>query len=89
MPVVQANGIDVYYEVQGEGEPLVLIPYLPDPDHVRPARPGDLHPFRGPLTQGIADTELVVFEDCAHTPIYENAAEFNELTLGFLHRRSG
>jgi pimeloyl-ACP methyl ester carboxylesterase len=28
MPVVQANGIDVYYEVQGAGEPLVLIPYL-------------------------------------------------------------
>ena len=28
MPVVQANGIDVNYEVQGEGEPLVLIPYL-------------------------------------------------------------
>src|SRR5499433_1896348 len=27
MPTVQANGIDVYYEVQGEGEPLVLIPY--------------------------------------------------------------
>jgi 3-oxoadipate enol-lactonase len=28
MPVVQANGIDMYYEVNGEGEPLVLIPYL-------------------------------------------------------------
>jgi 3-oxoadipate enol-lactonase len=28
MPIVQANGIDVYYEVQGEGPPLVLIPYL-------------------------------------------------------------
>jgi len=28
MPVVEANGIDIYYEVQGEGEPLVLIPYL-------------------------------------------------------------
>ncbi len=28
MPTVQANGIDVYYEVQGAGEPLVLIPYL-------------------------------------------------------------
>ena len=28
MPTVQANGIDIYYEVQGEGEPLVLIPYL-------------------------------------------------------------
>jgi 3-oxoadipate enol-lactonase len=28
MPTVQANGIDVYYEVQGDGEPVVLIPYL-------------------------------------------------------------
>src|ERR1700744_5099414 len=28
MPAVQANGIDIYYEVQGEGEPMVLIPYL-------------------------------------------------------------
>jgi pimeloyl-ACP methyl ester carboxylesterase len=28
MPSVHANGIDVYYEVQGDGEPLVLIPYL-------------------------------------------------------------
>lgn len=28
MPTVQANGIDIYYEVQGEGEPIVLIPYL-------------------------------------------------------------
>jgi pimeloyl-ACP methyl ester carboxylesterase len=28
MPVVHANDIDIYYEVTGEGEPLVLIPYL-------------------------------------------------------------
>jgi pimeloyl-ACP methyl ester carboxylesterase len=28
MPTVQANGIEIYYETQGEGEPLVLIPYL-------------------------------------------------------------
>jgi 3-oxoadipate enol-lactonase len=28
MPTVRANGIEIYYEVQGEGEPLVLIPYL-------------------------------------------------------------
>jgi len=28
MPTVSANGIDIYYEVQGEGSPLVLIPYL-------------------------------------------------------------
>jgi pimeloyl-ACP methyl ester carboxylesterase len=28
MPTVSANGIEMYYEVQGEGDPLVLIPYL-------------------------------------------------------------
>src|SRR5499425_1461504 len=28
MPLVQANNIDIYYEVQGQGEPLVLNPYL-------------------------------------------------------------
>ncbi len=28
MPHVQANNLEVYYEVQREGEPLVLIPYL-------------------------------------------------------------
>ena len=30
MPVVQANNIEIYYEVQGQGQPLVLIPYLAD-----------------------------------------------------------
>jgi pimeloyl-ACP methyl ester carboxylesterase len=28
MPKVAANGIEINYEVQGEGEPLILIPYL-------------------------------------------------------------
>jgi pimeloyl-ACP methyl ester carboxylesterase len=28
MPTVEANGIRINYETQGEGEPLVLIPYL-------------------------------------------------------------
>src|ERR687886_2953137 len=28
MPTVNANGISMYYETQGQGEPLVLIPYL-------------------------------------------------------------
>ena len=28
MPTVRANDIDIYYEQQGSGEPLVLIPYL-------------------------------------------------------------
>jgi pimeloyl-ACP methyl ester carboxylesterase len=45
--------------------------------------------FAGPLTDGIADSELIVFEDCAHAPIYENVEEFNEKTLAFLQRHSG
>jgi 3-oxoadipate enol-lactonase len=28
MPTVHANGIEINYEVEGEGEPVVLIPYL-------------------------------------------------------------
>jgi pimeloyl-ACP methyl ester carboxylesterase len=28
MPTVNANGIAIYYETHGEGEPLILIPYL-------------------------------------------------------------
>jgi 3-oxoadipate enol-lactonase len=45
--------------------------------------------FAGPLTEGIKNTELVVFEDCAHAPIYENVEEFNAKTLAFLTRHSG
>ncbi len=28
MPTVRANNVNLYYETQGEGEPLILIPYL-------------------------------------------------------------
>ncbi|HUJ64729.1 MAG TPA: alpha/beta hydrolase [Acidimicrobiales bacterium] len=28
MPAVDANGIEIYYETHGAGEPLVLVPYL-------------------------------------------------------------
>jgi pimeloyl-ACP methyl ester carboxylesterase len=45
--------------------------------------------FAGPLTEAIKDSELVVFEDCSHAPIYENVAEFNAVTLDFLTRHSG
>jgi pimeloyl-ACP methyl ester carboxylesterase len=40
--------------------------------------------FAEPLTTAIPDTEVIVFEDCAHAPIYENVDEFNERTLPFL-----
>jgi 3-oxoadipate enol-lactonase len=45
--------------------------------------------FAGPLTEAIKDSELTVFEDCSHAPIYENVAEFNGRTLEFLTRHSG
>jgi 3-oxoadipate enol-lactonase len=45
--------------------------------------------FAGPLQEGIPGSELVVFEDCAHAPIYENVDDFNQRTLAFLQRHSG
>jgi pimeloyl-ACP methyl ester carboxylesterase len=45
--------------------------------------------FAAPLTEGIANTELIVFEDCAHAAIYENVEGFNAQTLDFLQRHSG
>jgi pimeloyl-ACP methyl ester carboxylesterase len=45
--------------------------------------------FAGPLTSAINDAELVVFEDCAHAPIYENVEDFNQRTLAFLSSNAG
>jgi pimeloyl-ACP methyl ester carboxylesterase len=45
--------------------------------------------FAEPLTSGIARSELAIFEDCSHAPLYENVADFNEKTLEFLTRHAG
>ena len=45
--------------------------------------------FADTLKSGIAKSELIVFEDCSHAPIYENVAEFNAKTLAFLSRQAG
>lgn len=45
--------------------------------------------FAEPLQNGIARSELVIFEDCSHAPLYENVAAFNEKTLDFLTRHIG
>ena len=42
--------------------------------------------FVEPLTSGIKNSDLVIFEMCAHAAIYERVSEFNEKTLGFLNR---
>ncbi|MGH3249296.1 MAG: alpha/beta fold hydrolase, partial [Trebonia sp.] len=44
--------------------------------------------FAGPLTEAIRGSELVIFEGCAHAPIYESVAEFNARTMDFLTRNS-
>jgi 3-oxoadipate enol-lactonase len=45
--------------------------------------------FAGPLSEGIAGSELIVFPNCSHTPIYEVTEEFNQRTLDFLQRHAG
>jgi hypothetical protein len=43
-----------------------------------------LHDTADTLKNGIAGSELLVFEGCVHAAIYESVAEFNEKTLSFL-----
>lgn len=45
--------------------------------------------FAEPLQQNIPQAELVIFEECAHAPIYEKVEEFNQTTLAFLQRHTG
>lgn len=42
--------------------------------------------FADTLKNGIRGSELLIFEDCAHTPIYQKVDEFNTKTLEFLKR---
>jgi 3-oxoadipate enol-lactonase len=45
--------------------------------------------FADRLKNSIKDTELYIFEDCSHAPLYENVPAFNEKTLGFLSKHAG
>jgi 3-oxoadipate enol-lactonase len=45
--------------------------------------------FAGPLTEAIKGSEVTIFEDCAHAPIYENVEEFNARTLAFMNTHAG
>jgi pimeloyl-ACP methyl ester carboxylesterase len=42
--------------------------------------------FADRMMSSIRDSELLVFEDCSHAPIYENVEGFNQTTLAFLRR---
>ncbi len=41
------------------------------------------------MTGGIKGSEVVIFEGCAHAPIYEKVDEFNQKTLVFLQKHTG
>ena len=45
--------------------------------------------FADRLKQGIRHSELVIFEECSHAPLYERVEEFNGKTLEFLQRHAG
>ena len=45
--------------------------------------------FAEPFKTGIKNSEVLVFETCAHAAIYESVSEFNERTLAFLNRHTG
>jgi pimeloyl-ACP methyl ester carboxylesterase len=45
--------------------------------------------FADRLRGSIRNSELLIFEGCAHAPIYEKVDEFNQKTLAFLHRCAG
>ena len=45
--------------------------------------------FAEPMKSGIRNSEVIVFEGCAHAPIYEKVEEFNQKTLDFLRRNAG
>lgn len=44
--------------------------------------------FADTMKNTIRDSELVIFEGCAHAPIYEKVDEFNQKTLEFLTRHT-
>ncbi len=53
MPIIKVNDIDMYYEIHGAGEPLVLIAGL-NSDHML---------YRGILSQLAANYQVVVFDN--------------------------
>ncbi len=45
--------------------------------------------FADRMKSNISGSELVIFEGCAHAPIYEKVEEFNQKTLAFLQQHAG
>ena len=74
MPKVKANNITMNYDQQGTFGRY---------DLTTSTR------FADRMIGNIRDSELLIFEGCAHAPIYEKVNEFNQKTLRFLQRHTG
>ena len=44
--------------------------------------------FADAVTSAVPNTELVIFDDCAHAQLYQKTEEFNQKTLEFMRRHS-
>jgi pimeloyl-ACP methyl ester carboxylesterase len=44
--------------------------------------------FADEMNRNIRGSELLIFEGCAHAPIYEKVEEFNQKTLRLLQRHT-
>jgi pimeloyl-ACP methyl ester carboxylesterase len=44
--------------------------------------------FADRMKSSIPNSELLIFEECAHAPIYEKVEEFNQKSLAFLQRHA-
>jgi 3-oxoadipate enol-lactonase len=44
--------------------------------------------FADQMTGAMSGSELLIFDECAHAPIYEKVEEFNQKTLAFLQRHA-
>jgi pimeloyl-ACP methyl ester carboxylesterase len=44
--------------------------------------------FADRMKSNIPNSELLIFEECAHAPIYEKVEEFNQKSLAFLQRQA-
>jgi pimeloyl-ACP methyl ester carboxylesterase len=45
--------------------------------------------FADRMRSSIRESELLIFEGCAHAPIYEKVEDFNQKTLRFLQHHTG
>ena len=94
MPIAKVNDVNLYYEIHGQGEPLLLIMgYGSNSGHWfvirdRLAKEHRLIPSENSqiLASRVANSELVILENAGHGFISDSAEESSKIILQFLKR---